>query len=547
MTTISITGSQNDTNLILTSPSASIADGSSPVTSTAPVTAPVTTTVSDTSVLNTYFSSTQPFSLFSEAIDPSLELTPFPYISEKDNAYYVAMPQYFYGYSSLAGNGLLLPNYSWNCPGTIYLAYMLYGLIPNLPSGFNFSSSVLNSPVVQRAFALHCEILKVEIDLGYDFRHMVRGDGLDSGGAPTALAATIANNSFASYKWTYNMYVAHKALADSLSAEIDTVAPQVVIGGKKLSDLFQWLNLIHYEKVLILSGVDATSVAAAKNAVEAGDWYSITSSASRNLQLKPWKYLDESMPYLGAWGGVDTSLNSGMKFEFFTPFPNRWTGFASYPNANRVFKDMYIPKDSKVCTGTMVGYYMLLGGPVDASVNVSTPIGKSALNYTAVQSMFIKLSELFKAELDLSFNNSLYVAPTDISNESSDGMPAGQAIIDASALIATDPSLAWDESRAQAALISFQDLSANVKLATPNAWHYDVSGIDASGVDFYGYMEFIYIFHLAKLLILSGNSDTSSQAAIEQNKLAPWNQLYTSTLLPSTEISMDLTGSLTSP
>lgn len=536
---VSITGSSNDTNLILNSASASIADSSTPVTSTAPV----TTTVSDLSVLNTYFSSTQPFSLFSGAIDSSLELMPFPYISEKDNAYYAAIPQYFYGYSTLAGNGLLLPNYSWNCPGTIYLAYMLYGLLPNLPSGFNFSSSVLNSPVVQRAFALHCEILKAEIDLGYDFRHMFRGDGLDSGGSPTALAASIANTSFASYKWTYSMYVAHKALVDSLSAEIDTVAPQVVVSGKKLSDLFAWLNLIHYEKVLFLSGIDSTSVAAAKNAVAAFGWYSVVSGASRNLQLKPWKYLDESMPYLGAWGGLDTSLNSGMEFEFFSPFPNRWTGFSSYPNANRVFKDMYIPKDSKLCAGTMVGYYMLLGGPVDASVNVSTPTGKSALNYSAVQSMFIKLSELFQAEIDLSFNSSLYVAPTDISNESG-GMPAGQAIIDASALIATTPSLAWDLSRSQVALNSFQDLSANVKLATPNAWDYDISGADN---DFYGYMEYIYIFHLAKLLILSGTSDPTSQAAIQQYKLDAWTPTWVNIILPSTEISMDLTGSLTSP
>jgi len=282
---ISVSGSNNDMNVIISSSSATIAEdggalgeltlaGDGYVTSLGVLVTTasghadlVIAAVNSVTVASvaTEFKYLAPANLLTKPIDSKLRLVPSPPMNVNANIV-TLFPCYD------IWEGMMLPEFFYNCPGSPLGASLLYQLITDLSA--TTPPSLIDNSQVQLMLATHCEILKSEVLLKFDLKELIDPALLhpyaepgDYSGLftitslmPTDLAIADASNSinYSKNKWDISGVNEFWAKVNALKSGVDAVANEWTNVGPgdslQLFGYYEALSNHHLRKVLLLSG-----------------------------------------------------------------------------------------------------------------------------------------------------------------------------------------------------------------------------------------------------------------------------------------------------
>jgi len=288
---ISVSGSNNDMNVIISSSSATITEdggalgaltlaGDGYVTSLGVL---VTTAsghvdtvleaVNSVTVTNvaTEFKYLAPANLLTKPLVSKLRLIPSPPMNVNANILSL-YPCYD------IWEGMMLPEFFYNCPGSPLGAALLYQLITD-PSA-NTPPSLIDNNQVQEMLATHCEILKAEVLLGFDLKELIDPDlmhpflepgvydGLFTATSlmPTDLAIADASNSinYSKNRWDISKVYDFWDKVNLLKAGVNDVANEWTDVGPgdslQLFGYYEALSNHHLRKVLLLSGFTTSQI-----------------------------------------------------------------------------------------------------------------------------------------------------------------------------------------------------------------------------------------------------------------------------------------------
>jgi len=237
---ITVSGSSNNTSLILGSEASQIRETSS---------------ISTIANIATKFKYLVPSNLLTKPVHPDLKLS-FSQDIHPSSPYF--------GVFSHAYNdrltGMLLPQGSNNCGGTTLMMMILYGLTTY--PGVTQASTVFDNHDVQKAIALHSTTLQAEIALGLDMRQNLTGffDTYPNQFNPANVApAELANN-----KWSLTDFIAFDTAAQTLNAGFAAACDDFTgigtNGNQQFVDWLIWLNATHLKKLAILSGENPETI-----------------------------------------------------------------------------------------------------------------------------------------------------------------------------------------------------------------------------------------------------------------------------------------------
>ena len=551
-TSITISGDSNDTNLMIHSTSGTITDGdgsaataaaasattattqataaaASATTATTQATAAASAVTSATtqataaaasaadSVVNknlvsqdlaNYYKFLIPNNLLTTAVDSSLVFTPHP----------VLIPTLTIPQADVLSKvqGMNFPEYGSNCFGVMSTSLLVCDMVRT--STTTTPTALVNNVNIQKLLGFLSAALKGEVDLGFSYAAMTNNDKLTSGGGPNALAISDASAAYSANYWTPADFSANHAAFSALKPAIDALASQWTIPGDASYQLFDFaenVHLIHIERVMELSQL--ADVSWGNSSVNALNTANLTTSPSNSSFMQVYGGLTTAVGATQILPIVDSNvlkrINLAESYKslipdnviigahdpslVFVPLPILpYSSLAWQTQQNSKFQGMKFVDAAQNCGGTML--ISLLSYGMIGSSDFAIPSG--LLNNANVQKALYYHSEILQAEVALGLDYSKHGLDNMILVNSQN--PTAQAIADASNQ-ADFATVKWTAADLSANFALF-DVANDAITAVSGTW-------DASG-SFSVFMKGIFAQHSKKVALLSGITDTDSNA-----------------------------------
>lgn len=521
-TTISISGDSNDTNLVIHSVSGTISDGAGEQGAPGPAGATGATGAAGAAGLNgldteryvqaNNYKFLVPNNVLTAPVDVSVTGLKFAHTPVLT----LTIPELvgpIGGESNKFYRGMNLPEYSYNCGGTYVISLAMYNLI-NVAGASVFDSngvSLLNNIDVQKIFGLHLKTLADEVAMGWDYAStpVMPANHRDAGFMPTPEAATAAAllDPSGLHSWDQSSVDLRYAALQDLSGITDLVSTPWDAKYGTLFGYFEGLELIHINRCLLLSGVNPADISwgttnFAVKVAEILDPTSIirtvfTSFVGAAAAGAPFVPLDIARVNLAEFykkivpdnvliGPVNP--DSGLVFEPLTRVT--YSGAGDIYTRNSLYRGMSMPVGSYMCIGTyviMTALYGLLDVP-------QCPCPPALINNIDVQKILALHSNTLKAEIDLGFD---FATMPDNYASLATNAPTQLAIDNA---IANKSAFAWTADDVSARYTALHALKTNIDALT------DLTPWDASYGSFFDWVETLEMFHIPRVMALSGVS-----------------------------------------